>query len=143
MAYDERLADRVRRVLASRDDVVEKSMFGGIAFMVRGHMTVGLVDDDLVVRVAPADGERLLSEPHARPMDFTGRPMRGWIYVEPAGVSTPAALTRWIGRALDHTDAKPAGTAGSTARAAAGRPTTARRTSAAGPRRGRRATRQR
>lgn len=96
MGYDERLADRVRRVLASRDDVVEKAMFGGVAFLVRGHMTVGLVDDDLIVRVAPADGERLLEAPHARPMDFTGRPSKSMVYVRPAGLRG-AALARWIG----------------------------------------------
>ena len=83
-------------------------MFGGIALMVRGHMTVGLIRDDLVIRVAGADEERLLAEPHARPMDFTGRPMRGWIFVEPEGVRSPAALARWVGRALAQTDSKPA-----------------------------------
>lgn len=112
MPYDETLATRVRRLLASRHDAIEKAMFGGIAFLVRGHMTVGLVNDDLIVRVSPADHERLLEEPHARPMDFTGRPMRGWIYVAPEGVRTPSALTRWVQRALAHTDTKPAGTAG-------------------------------
>ena len=112
MAYDERLADRVRALLGDRTDVVEKSMFGGVAFMVRGHMTVGLASDDLVIRVAATDYERLLAEPHARPMDFTGRPMRGWIYVAPEGVTTPAALARWVRRAVAHSDGLPAKPAG-------------------------------
>lgn len=112
MAYDQDLATRVRAALGERRDVIEKAMFGGIAFMVRGHMTVGLVNDDLVVRVDPADNDRLVAEPHARPMDFTGRPMRGWLYVEPEGVRTPRMLTTWIRRALAYTDAKPVGAAG-------------------------------
>jgi len=112
MAYDEGLATRVRRLLATRRDVVEKAMFGGLAFLVRGHMTVGLVKDDLIVRVAPGDVEALLDDPHPRPMDFTGRPMRGWLFIEPAGVETASGLRMWVGRALAHTDTKPEGTAG-------------------------------
>jgi len=74
MAYDEKLAERVRAALANRDDVVEKRMFGGIAFMVRGHMSCGVVASTLMVRLAPADADRLMNAPHVRPMDFTGAP---------------------------------------------------------------------
>ena len=68
MAYDEKLAERVRAALANRDDVVEKRMFGGIAFMVRGHMSCGVVASTLMVRLAPADADGLMNEPHVRPM---------------------------------------------------------------------------
>jgi TfoX/Sxy family transcriptional regulator of competence genes len=107
MPYDEHLADRVRRVLADRRDVVEKAMFGGLAFMVRGHMTCGLVGETLMLRVDPAEYASLVDEPHARPMDFTGRPMKGFLYVDPDGLHTPSALRRWIARATDFVDGLP------------------------------------
>ena len=106
MAYNDALAARVRRLLDGRRDVVEKEMFGGLAFMVRGHMTVGLVNDEVMIRIDPADHDRMLDEPHARPMDFTGRPMRGWLFIEPEGVVTASALKTWVGRALANTDSK-------------------------------------
>ena len=107
MAYDEKLAERVRAALANRDDVVEKRMFGGIAFMVRGHMSCGIVASTLMVRLAPADADDLLSEPHVRPMDFTGRPMRGFLYVDPAGTKTAATLRQWVDRATAYAQAQP------------------------------------
>ena len=109
MAYDEQLAERVRRVLGSRRDVVEKTMFGGLAFMVGGRMACGLVGDVLMVRVGPADYEALLEEPHVRPMDFTGRPMKGFLYVDPEGLDTASALRRWVGRATGFVEGLPAG----------------------------------
>ena len=87
MAYDERLAERVRGAMGKRKDVVEKKMFGGIAFMVRGHMSCGIVGSSLMVRIDPAREEKMLRERGAKPMDFTGRPMRGFLYVEPAGLA--------------------------------------------------------
>ena len=107
MAYNEKLAERVRAALAKRDDVVEKRMFGGIAFMVRGHMSCGIVASTLMVRLAPADADRLINEPHVRPMDFTGRPMRGFLYVDPAGTKTAAALRQWVERARAYAEAQP------------------------------------
>lgn len=100
MAYDERLATRVRRVFADRRDIEERTMFGGLTFMARGHMCCGLVQAKLMVRVDPLAYDRLLQEPHVQPMDFTGRPMRGFLYVEPAGVASAPALRKWIGRAV-------------------------------------------
>ena len=108
MAYDEREAVRLRRLLADRPDIQEKNMFGGLAFMARGHMCCGLVQARLMVRVGPEAYDRLLEEPHAQPMDFTGRPMRGFLYVEPAGIATTATLRRWVGRALTFADSLPA-----------------------------------
>lgn len=100
MAYDERLADRIRTTLRGRDDVVEKRMFGGIAFMVAGRMACGVVHDDLMVRVGPDGHETALAQPHTRPMDFTGRPMRGMVYIHPEGIANDADLARWLDRAV-------------------------------------------
>ena len=100
MSYDEKLAERTRSVLDSRDDVVERKMFGGLAFMVRGHMCVGIVDRELMIRIGPDAYESALAEAHARPMDFTGRPLRGMVYVGAAGLRTEAGLRAWVDRGL-------------------------------------------
>jgi TfoX/Sxy family transcriptional regulator of competence genes len=99
MAYDELLAGRIRTALQSRDDVVEKQMFGGLTFMIAGKMACGVVHDELMVRVGPDQRDSALAEPHTRPMDFTGRPMRGMVYVDPAGVASDSDLARWVDRA--------------------------------------------
>ncbi|HVL87098.1 MAG TPA: TfoX/Sxy family protein [Candidatus Thermoplasmatota archaeon] len=99
MPYDPRLADRVRAALTGKG-AVERKMFGGLAFLVRGKMLVGVLGDDLVVRVGPEGYERALRLPHARPMDFTGRPLRGLVYVGSAGVRTQAGLRAWLARAV-------------------------------------------
>lgn len=96
MAYDEGLAFRLRELLEERRDVVEKAMFGGLAFLIDGSMSVGVVGEDLMVRVGPLRQEQALARPHARPMDFTGRPMQGWIFVAPAGIEDDTALASWV-----------------------------------------------
>ena len=108
MAYDEELAERIRRALAGRQGVSEKKMFGGIAFMLRGNMCCGIVRDDLMVRVGPERYEEALARPHARPMDFTGRPMRGMVYVTPEGCRTDEALKRWVEQGLNFAATLPA-----------------------------------
>jgi len=100
MAYDERLADRIRKVLSGRQRLTEKKMFGGIAFMLRGHMCCGVVKNDLVIRIGPERYEKALSQPHARPMDFTGRPLKGFVFVGPNGYKTDKALAKWVARAI-------------------------------------------
>ena len=100
MAYDEVLAERIRTALRDRDDVIEKKMFGGITFMVADRMACGVVHDDLIVRVGREGHDDAIAEPHARPMDFTGKPMRGMVYVEPAGVASDDDLRRWVDRAV-------------------------------------------
>jgi TfoX/Sxy family transcriptional regulator of competence genes len=100
MAFDEAVAERIREALARAPDVVEKRMFGGIAFMVRGNMCCGVIGDRLMVRVGPDGYEEALSRPHAKPMDFTGRPMKGMVYVEPAGFASADGLKGWIARAM-------------------------------------------
>src|SRR5262245_30858144 len=107
MAYDENLAKRVRGALAKRRDVVERKMFGGVAFMVRGHMSCGIVGETLMVRIDPGRESAMLQERGARPMDFTGRPMRGFLYIDPAGVAGSAALRKWVGRAVDFAESRP------------------------------------
>ncbi|HSK96785.1 MAG TPA: TfoX/Sxy family protein, partial [Euzebyales bacterium] len=92
MAYDEALAERVRELLAERTDVSERRMFGGLAFMVGGHMACGITGDDLMVRVGRDAYDEALDLPHTREMDFTGRPLTGIVYVDAAGTADDAAL---------------------------------------------------
>ena len=96
MAYDEKLAARVRKALAPKSAVTEREMFGGIAFMLHGNMVVGVVEQELLARVGADLGAEALSRPHARVMDFTGKPMKGYVFVEPDGLKTAAALAGWI-----------------------------------------------
>lgn len=102
MAYSEKLADRVREVLARRDDIVEKKMFGGLAFMLRGNMAAGVHRDSLMVRVGIDDYEQALTEPHARPMDLTGKPLRGFVFVDEEGLVSDADLGGWVQRGVTH-----------------------------------------
>jgi hypothetical protein len=112
MAFDQRLADRVRVALRRVPSVAattkEIRMFGGLCFMVRGHMCCGVIGDDLVVRIGAARYREALVQPHARPMDFTSRPLAGFIYVAPAGWRRPADLSTWIRRALAFAGSLPA-----------------------------------
>ena len=101
MAYDEAVAKRVRSALGKTSDVVEKKMFGGVAFMVRGNMCCGVIGDRLMLRVGPKGYEAALSRPHARTMDFTGRPMKGLVYIEPEGFASARDLKTWIERAME------------------------------------------
>ena len=108
MAYDEQLADRVRGVLAQRKDVSEKKMFGGLSFMLSGNMCCGVDKDNLMVRVGPEQHEAALAQPHARPMDFTGRALKGMVYVDQEGYRTDAALAAWVKRGVDFAASLPA-----------------------------------
>ena len=101
MAYDEGLAERVRDVLADRSDIVEKKMFGGLSFMLQGNMSCGVLEEDLLVRVGPEAHEAALALPHARPMDFTGRSMKGMVFVDPEGLESDEELSEWVKRGLE------------------------------------------
>lgn len=101
MSFDEGLAQRVRDILAEECIAKERRMFGGLAFMVNGHMCCGIVGGNLVVRVGATEHKQALAKPHARPMDFTGRPMRGFVYVEPPGYRSEASLRVWIRSGLE------------------------------------------
>jgi len=98
MAYDADTAERIRRRFAGRTDVVEKKMFGGLAFLVRGHMCCGVLGSALVARVGPKQYAEALKKPHVRVMDFTGRPLTGFVTVAPAGHRSTRALHAWIER---------------------------------------------
>jgi len=101
MAYDEGLAERLRDVLSEQMSVTEKKMFGGLAFLWQGHMFCGIVGEELMVRVGAERYEQALLEPHTRAMDFTGRPMKGYVYVEPEGFEADDELKNWVNRGLE------------------------------------------
>src|SRR5262245_32530608 len=108
MAFDETLAERVRSKLRRRKEIVEKRMFGGVAFLLGGNMSVGIHGGDLIVRIDPAELDAVLREPHVRVFDLTGRPMKGWVMVEAAGVKDSKALDRWIRRGTKYAATLPA-----------------------------------
>ncbi|MBL0215401.1 MAG: TfoX/Sxy family protein [Myxococcales bacterium] len=108
MTYDETLAKRVRKILAMHPDVVEQKMFGGLAFLLRGKMFVGVIHHDLMVRVGPESYTAALKRPHVRPMDFTGRPLTGFVYVAAPGWRTDAAVERWARQAAEFVATLPA-----------------------------------
>src|SRR5436190_5151369 len=101
MAYDEDLADRARAVMPTDADVTERKMFGGLAFLLRGHMFAGIVGSELMVRIGAEAAQRALELDHVREMDFTGRPMKNMISVQAEGLHGPA-LERWITAAADY-----------------------------------------
>jgi TfoX/Sxy family transcriptional regulator of competence genes len=98
VAYDERLAERLRELIGSGPDVTEQRMFGGLAFLIGGHLAVAASGQGgLLVRVDPADADDLLASTAAQPMEMRGRPMRGWLRVPADEVTTARALRRWVG----------------------------------------------
>jgi len=108
MPYDEQLAARVRGLLARRKGLTERKMFGGIAFMLGGNMCCGVVKDELMVRVGAEQHDEALALPGARPMDFTGRPMKGMVFVRRAGYRDDKALAAWVKRGADYAASLPA-----------------------------------
>jgi len=98
MSYDEKLAERLRETLQSREEISERKMFGGLAFMSRGYMFIGINGATLMARVGPGYYEQALSRPHVRVMDFTGRPMKGYVFVDPPGFSSDSELAEWAQR---------------------------------------------
>jgi TfoX/Sxy family transcriptional regulator of competence genes len=107
MAYDKDFAERIRAITAQHSHVTEKAMFGGIAFMAYERMAFGIVEQKLMVRVGPERCESALAQRHVEPMLFTGRPMRGMVYVMPEGTRTQSALQKWIELALEVAAASP------------------------------------
>jgi len=108
MAYDEKLAERIRAALKKRPNISEKRMFGGIAFLHRGRMFCGIVDDALMARVGPDAYPAALRQRHVRPMDFTGRPLKGYVFVQSPGCRTQAATAKWVERCLEFVRTLPA-----------------------------------
>lgn len=101
MAYDEGLAQRLRDILVDQPDLVEKKMFGGIAFMLQGNMACGVNKEDLIVRLDPTQYETAVTRPNARPFDLTGRVMKGWVLVGPEGCEADEALKAWVQQGVD------------------------------------------
>jgi hypothetical protein len=98
MAFYESLAARIRDALARKKGVEEQKMFGGISFLLNGNLLVGVWKDSLCVRFGPDQAEEALKEPHVSELDITGRPMNGWVLVDPEGVEGDDQLARWVGR---------------------------------------------
>ena len=107
MAFDPGLAERIREQLAERRGVSERRMFGGLAFMLNGHMIVGIIDRTLMARVGPERHADALALPHVRPMDFTGRPMQGYVYVDPPGIVEDDQLGAWLSACIAHVERLP------------------------------------
>ena len=108
MAYDESVAERLRDLFVDRPGITEKKMFGGLAFMYRGHMLVGILRDSLMARVGPTEYAASLKHPHVREMDFTGKPMKGYVYVDPAGFESDSDLNKWVGLCIRFNESLPA-----------------------------------
>lgn len=107
MVYNELLADKIRELVARRRGLTEKKMFGGLAFLLYGNMFCGVIKDDLMIRVGAQRHDKAATMAHARPMDFTGRPMKGFIYVDSNGWAKDATLKRWLEMGLDHASSLP------------------------------------
>jgi TfoX N-terminal domain len=107
VAYSEELANRVREAIDGRPGSTEQKMFGGIAWMVNGNMACGIIGEDLMVRLDRDDAAVALAEEHVGPMEFTGRPMRGFIMVEAAGIEDAAELGCWIDAGADFAESLP------------------------------------
>ncbi len=105
MAYDEQLAARIRKILRRHKGVTEKKMFGGLSFLLHGKMCCGILQNDLVARIQPKDYEAALQQSHVRPMDFTGRTLKGFIFVGPMGFQSEQELARWIKHGVEFVSA--------------------------------------
>lgn len=108
MAYNETVAERVRKVLARRKGVSERKMFGGLTFLVNGNMCCGVIDKNVVLRLGKVGAEKALRERHTSAMDFTGTPMASMVYLRPAGYKKEDDLKAWVKRAIDFTRTLPA-----------------------------------
>lgn len=108
MAFDESLAARIRTALTRKKNIAEKKMFGGACFLLNGHMLVGVWKNFLIARLGPEQGEKALQEPFVKEMDITGKPMRGWVMVDPEGVADDADVKEWVQRAAKFVRTLPA-----------------------------------
>jgi TfoX/Sxy family transcriptional regulator of competence genes len=107
MAYNQELAHRIRPHLQPFAEFIEeKKMFGGLSFMYKGKMSVGIVKDDLMVRVVSDKFDETMSLPHVQPMAFTGKPMKNFVQVKPAGLQTEEQLSHWVSLGIEHAEAR-------------------------------------
>ena len=107
MAFDKGLAERVREILQARPGITERRMFGGLAFMSHGHMFVGVLGSSLMARVGPDEYAKALLKRHVREMDFTGKPMRGYVFVDSAGLESDSDLEHWVSTCLEYVGTLP------------------------------------
>ncbi len=107
MPYDESLAERMRDALSRTKGIQEKKMFGGLCFLLNGNMLVGVWKNSLIARVGPEQAQEALREPYVKVMDITGKPMKGWLIIEPAGVADDDVLQDWIERAKNFVQSLP------------------------------------
>ena len=108
MAYDHDVADDVRARIGDHPGLTEREMFGGIAFMIGGNMAVGVINDELMVRVGKEAHDDAVAHPGARIFDFSARPMRGWIAVAPEGFAGDADIQRWVDQGVSYAESLPA-----------------------------------
>ena len=108
MAFDDKLAERIRKRLSKRRGLTEKRMFGGLALLLNGIMCCGVHGQEMIVRLDPEQTDQALRERHTRIFDLSGRPMKGWILVQPKGLTTEDALVKWIQVGLKYASALPA-----------------------------------
>jgi hypothetical protein len=107
VAFDILLAERIRERLGERRGLAEKVMFGGLGFMLNGNICRGVIGEAMIARLGPEGGDAALLEAHTRPFDFTGRPMRGWVFIDPEGVDDDEALDRWVARSVEFVSSLP------------------------------------
>jgi TfoX/Sxy family transcriptional regulator of competence genes len=108
VAYDEDLASRIRELVSSEVGLTEKRMFGGLAFLINGNMSVSASSQGgLLLRVDPDETDALLQEPHAHPFEMRGRTMRGWLRIDPEGAQTKRELQRWVQRGVSYARSLP------------------------------------
>lgn len=107
MAYNEDLAHRIRRILAGRPRLTEQKMFGGVAFMIGGHMACGPWGEDLIIRIGEEAAQKAIGLPHVRPMAITGKPLRPFAYVEAAGIRTGPQLRKWVEMSVEYAGSLP------------------------------------
>jgi hypothetical protein len=108
MPYSESLAERIRQALGRRKRIEEKKMFGVVGFLLNGNMLVAVWQISLIARIGPDQYDEVLKTPNVREFDITGRPMKGWIMVEPDGIENDKQLSRWIERAMSFVETLPA-----------------------------------
>lgn len=108
MSYDQGLAERIRFVIGDVPGLTEKKMFGGVGFLVNGNMACGVHGNDMIVRLEPDRYQDASKLANVKPFDMTGRPMKGWLMVEPGGVATDHELDRWVQMAVNYASTLPA-----------------------------------
>lgn len=107
MPYSQILAGRIRDLVMRNRDITEKKMFGGVVFLLHGNLLVGVWHDSLIARLGPDEGPAALEEPHVRPFDVTGKPMKNWCLVEPEGIEEDRQLKNWLRRAQQFVETLP------------------------------------